>query len=332
MIVHADLRWPEKTGIGAVQSELLKRAPADIEVCNLSVATRIGSSFSTISIATKLSAQRSQNGIFWSPGFIPPAWAKIPVVVTVHDLTHLHYYSKLHAIYYNSVMKRLYRRCSAVICVSDFTRDEFLDWSKLPSSMVTTVHNGVNRQVFFPTQPETFSRSYVFYPGNRRRYKNLDRLLLAYSRSSLPGDGVDLLLTGSEDTQLKAIASKLLISDRMKFTGNVSNQQVAQLYRDARLVAFASLYEGFGLPILEAMASGVPVLTSNISAMPEIAGEAALIVNPRSTEEIMHGLERLHHDEELRRSLIIKGLLQATKFTWDAAATSTWNIVRNTSN
>ena len=111
------------------------------------------------------------------------------------------------------------------------------------------------------------------------------------------------------------------------FTGAVSDQDLARLYRGATLVAFVSLYEGFGLPIIEGMAAGVPVLTSNVAAMPEVAGEAALLVDPTSIEDIAGGLERLSFNAELRQQMVHRGAIRAAHFDWDRSAAQVWKIV-----
>lgn len=328
MIVYADLRWPRKTGIGTVQSALLDRRPQDLEIADCGVSGRIGSPLSPVAIARALSHQAVDNGVFWSPGYMPPAWSALASVVTVHDLTHLHHYSQVHALYYNVVMKPLYKRCQRVICVSDFTRNEFLNWSGVNPDVVFTVHNGVHVDFFAKSSGSDLEFPFVLYAGNRRPYKNLDRLLRAFSMSSLPRDGVCLLLTGEPDRQLSEAAVRLHIDHVVRFAGDVTDDVLARLYRSARLVAFVSLYEGFGLPILEAMAASVPVLTSNLSAMPEIAGNAALLVDPMSVEEIARGLERLHYDETSRQTFISLGRANARLFDWNTTAASTWEIVR----
>jgi glycosyltransferase involved in cell wall biosynthesis len=169
------------------------------------------------------------------------------------------------------------------------------------------------------------------YAGNRRNYKNLDRLVEAFAGSSLSRDGINLVLTGDTDRHLQNLAVRFGMDDRLLFAGQVSDKQLASLYRSARLVAYVSLYEGFGLPILEAMAAGVPVLTSCVSAMPEISGDAALLVDPTSVDEIIHGLDRLHHDDGLRRDLVSNGQIQAAKFDWAKTAAAYWEIMRNVS-
>lgn len=258
---------------------------------------------------------------------MPPAQTPIPAVVTVHDLTHLHYYTHLHCAYYNVVLRRFFRRCRAIICVSEYTRNEFLNWSGMSPSQVFTVHNGISRELFSAVDDFGLPFPYVLYPGNRRRHKNLDRLLEAFALSSLSRDGVRLVLTGNPEAKLRRKAARLGVERFLHFVGEVSDSDLARLYRGAKLLAFVSLYEGFGLPILEAMASGIPVLTSKVSAMPEVAGGAAVLVNPESTEEIAHALERLVSDEQLRERCVRLGRTQISHFDWDAAASKVWGIV-----
>lgn len=329
MIVYADLRWPPRTGIGIVQSALIERIPEDFEVSDLAVAGRIGSPLSPMAIARALPRRPAANSLFWSPGFMPPAWSPVATVVTVHDLTHLHHYSKVHALYYDLVMKPLYRRCQRVICVSEFTRNEFLNWSGMDPELVFTVHNGVNADFFAGRSRPAIPFPYVLYAGNRRPYKNLDRLLQAFAISSLAREGVHLLLTGHPDQKLLNAATRFNMGHLLRFAGEITDEALADLYRSARLVAFVSLYEGFGLPILEAMAASVPVLTSDVSAMPEIAGNAALLVDPTSIEEIARGLETLHYDEDARENFISLGRTNAMTFNWSTTATATWEIVRS---
>jgi glycosyltransferase involved in cell wall biosynthesis len=332
LIVNADLRWPEGTGIGLVQSSVASRVPSDITISDLRIATRIGSPLSPLSVALALSRRTIREGVFWNPGFVPPLWSSVPSVVTVHDLTHLHYYSRYHAAYYNAIMKPLYRRCAAVICVSEFTRNEFLNWSGLSPETVFTVHNGVSEAFFVEHVGGDLAYPYVLYVGNHRAYKNLERLIRAYSETSLPASGVHLIITGDANSQLQMTATHYKVGSFLHFSGRVDSQSIVRLYRGARILAFVSLYEGFGLPILEAMAAGVPVLTSSVSAMPEIAQNAALIVEPTSTAAIAHGLECLNSDEHLRSRLVRLGHLNAKRFSWDATAASTWQIVRSTTN
>jgi glycosyltransferase involved in cell wall biosynthesis len=326
-VVHADLRWPAASGIGVVQSELLSRVPESLRVEDLRVAGRIGLPTSPLAVATALARRATKGGVFWSPGFIPPAWSRLPAVVTVHDLTHLHFYSTLHRAYYEAVLRPLFRRCAHIVCVSNFTRDEFLGWSKIEPSRVSTVYNGVDARQFAVRDPSPLSFPYVLYPGNHRHYKNLQRLLQAFARSALPASGVRLVLTGAAEPSLYATAATLGIERSIHFTGTVDRPTLNRLFAHASGVAFVSLYEGFGLPLLEAMAAGVPVLTARAAALPEIAGDAALLVDPTHVDEISHGLQELVTNDSLRERLVKKGRARIAYFGWDAAAAAVWRIV-----
>jgi glycosyltransferase involved in cell wall biosynthesis len=328
MIVYADLRWPRYTGIGAVQEELLARKPASMNVIDLQVAAGIGSVSSPLHVFRSLRAYRpTRESVFWSPGFVPPFGCPIPAVVTVHDLTHLHFYSRLHTLYYDVVFKRLFAKCQAIICVSDYTRSEFLEWSGMPPEKVFTVHNGVAAHFFASGDFPRLPFPYVFYPGNRRKYKNLDRLLRAYAQSSLPKAGLHLVLTGEPSAELLSEIQRTGLFNLVHFSGHVTNESLVHLYRGATLTAFISLYEGFGLPIVESMAAGTAVLTSNVASMPEAAGDAALLVDPTSLEQITAGLERLAFDSEFRNQLVARGRVRATLFDWNQSAANVWRIV-----
>jgi glycosyltransferase involved in cell wall biosynthesis len=250
---------------------------------------------------------------------MPPSSCRIPSIVTVHDLGHLHSYSKAHAAYYNWVLRRLYRKVTTVVCVSDYTRNEFLGWSGLPEDRVVTIQNGVSRSFGSGPAHSAFAFPYIFYPGNHRGHKNTDRLMQAFAASQLPRNGIHLVFTGNR-RRLQIRGAAPGISELIHFVGDVSDQQLIQLYRGALLVAFVSLYEGFGLPILEAMTAGVPVVTSNTSAMPEIAGNAAVIVDPYSIDAIANALDLLAFDEAERHLRIQRGNVRSKEFSWDATA------------
>lgn len=326
--VAADLRWPEGTGIGICQQEHLSRMPGSIELDRLDIKGGVGSPLSPLRAARALRGRRSSVDVFWSPGFVPPAWSSVPGVVTVHDLTHLHFYSSMHVRYYDLVFKPLYQRCSAIICVSEYTRNEFLDWSGVQSSRVHVVHNGLSPIFSSCVEPHRPGYPYIFYPGNKRPYKNLDMMLRAYARSSLPKLDFKVVMTGAATPDLQATIAALGIADKVVFLGFVPDHQLPSLYRGAAFTAFISLYEGFGLPIIESMAVGTPVITSNVSSMPEIAAGAALVVPPRDFEEVVDAMDKIVSDSALRADLIARGIRRAEGFSWDKASTQTWDIVR----
>jgi glycosyltransferase involved in cell wall biosynthesis len=325
--VFADRRWPEETGIGKVQAEIEARLPADLHIVDIAVRGRIGSPLSPLAISRSLTG-RGGKGVFFSAGFVPPLVTKLPSVVVVHDLTHRRFYGKAKRTYYDLVYRPLYRRCAAVICVSEYTRQEFIDWSGMPEDKVHLVYNGTEPMFREDGVRHSPGYPYVFYGGNHRSYKNLDRLIRAYAASSLPGRGIRLVLTGNRNDELHAIAAELGVDRSVIFTGRLPSEQIPPLYRGALAVAYVSLFEGFGLPIVEAYACGVPVVTSNVSAMPEVAGGGALLVDPQSLDEIREGLDRITSDETLRQRLITNGRKRREDFDWGVSAQRLWELVK----
>ncbi|MES2407835.1 MAG: glycosyltransferase family 1 protein [Pseudomonadota bacterium] len=326
--VYSDMRWPLKTGIGNVMAAMIERKPSRMDLIGLEVKGSIGSPFSPFAISHALRRSGAdRDGVYWSAGFVPPALMNMPSVVTVHDLTHLRFYSRFHAAYYNHYLKPLYRRCSAIVCVSDYTRREFLDWSGMPPDKVSVVYNSVDQMYLDNQEAAQLSYRYVLYPGNHRSYKNLERLISAFAASALPQQNIHLVMTGAVNQSLVEHAMRQGVVSKLHFLGRVKDEDLPKLYKGALLVAFVSLYEGFGLPIVEAMASGVPVLTSDVSAMPEVAGNAALIVDPYSIDAIAEGLNDLVSDEVLRQELVGKGREQVKRFDWDRSAKKLWDIV-----
>lgn len=327
--VLADMRFWPTSGLGKVEAAILSRKPKTADVERLKVPGKYGHPLSTYRIAKALRAQQTANTVFWSAGFVPPLHSSVPVVVTVHDLTHLHYYDAKRRAYFNYIFRPLYKRCSAIICVSEHTRHELLAWSKASESKVHVVHNGLDSTYLQNRAKANLGYKYVLYAGNHRPYKNLGTLIGAYARSSLSQHGVHLALTGSADEDLVALARQSGNESFVHFLGHVPEQEMPALYRGAEVVAYVSLYEGFGLPILEAMASEVPVVTSNISSMPEVAGGAALIVDPLATDAVAEALENAAFNVQLRANLIQKGLHRCQTFSWDESARQVWQLLQN---
>jgi glycosyltransferase involved in cell wall biosynthesis len=326
--VLADCRWPSTTGIGLVMSEMVSARPEHVNITDVMASGKVGSPFSPVTLARSIARIGAQTGVFWNPGFVPPLYARIPVVVTVHDLSHLEFYSRWHRMYYNVVFRRLYQQCDAIVCVSEYTRKRFLEWSGISGTKVHLVLNG-GASTSFLENSEVFELPfpYVLYPGNHRPYKNLDRLVTAYLASSLPRQGIRLVMTGTKSTRLLELARRLGGEHFIHFVGLLPSEDIPKLYKGSLAIVFVSLSEGFGLPILEGMAAGVPVLTSNTSAMPEVAGEAALLVNPYSLEELKRGLERIVNDQGLRVELVERGRERSTRFDWQRSAAEFWDIV-----
>lgn len=323
--IAVDFSWMGPTGIGRVAAEVLERCPENWQILPIRKARPNASPTTPFDLAKEIRAAKAD--LFWSPGFMPPAWyGDTPVVLTVHDLTHLHFYKASHRLYYNAIIKPLVRKASALITVSDFSRNELINWSGAKQERVVRIHNGVSSS-FRPTgKVRALDKPYVLYVGNRREYKNIPGLMAGFARSGLARHDFVLALSGERDTDCESLERKHGLLGQVRYLGFIAEEALPDIYRNAHAVAFVSRYEGFGLPILEGMASGVPVLTSNASSMPEVAGGAAVLVDPDNTEDISRGLQQICLDEELRTRLITAGQVRAGEFSWEKTAQAYWGV------
>jgi glycosyltransferase involved in cell wall biosynthesis len=324
MNVLIDNRWFGETGIGRYAREILERKPASHRVTFLDRNWKIKNPVSPWLLGE--AANNSDADLFWSPGFMPPAHCKIPFVVTIHDLIHLHYGTSLHQLYYNQILRRLLRSASTIFTVSEYSRNEILAWSGLSAQNVRAIPLAVSDD--FTAQGEVFRPGYpyILYVGNRRVYKNIHRLIEAFGLGCTNRD-IRLALSGFESPELLLVAKKFGVADRLVFLGRIEEAYLPAVYRGALAVAYVSLYEGFGLPPLEAMACGAPVIASNVTSIPEVVGDAAVMVDPHNVEEIACGLKCLTEDDSLRGRLIPLGLDRARKFNWESTAEITWNTL-----
>lgn len=318
--VFYDPRWLGQHGIGRFAAEITGRLPQAVP---LQIQGKRLAPWDPAMISLALASKTT--GIYFSPGFNPPLRSPIPFSFTVHDLIHLHVTeesSTLRRLFYSAIVLPASRRAHTVFTVSEFTKERILEWSGIPSDRVAVVGNG-RSTAFMPEGPRhTPGYPYFLHVGRRVAHKNIPRLLQAF-RDSRAGHEACLLFTGEKDAATAKCIEELGMRSSVRFTGPLSDEVLAATYRGAEALLFPSLYEGFGLPIIEAMACGTPVLTSSVTAMPEVAGHnSAVLVDPYNTDEISHGIDQLAHDGLLRMRLIDSGLARSANFTWDQTAQS----------
>lgn len=273
--------------------------------------------------------------VLWSPANSGPVRIRRQVV-TIHDvatLDHPEWFNPRFVSWYRWLLPRLIRNVACVIAVSDHARQRILDVAPVPESKVAVIPNAVDDG--FRPQPADFISSvarrygiatphYVLSLSTLEPRKNLARVLAAWRQceGALPED-VRLVLAGSVGR--RRIFRDSGIGDpprRVTMIGQVEDRDLSALYSGALAFVYPSLYEGFGLPPLEAMACGCPVLASNVTALPEVCGEAAVLVDPADTGAIADGLRRLVEDAALRSCLKARGLVRAGEYSWDRTATS----------
>ena len=317
MKIFFDDRWIGPHGIGRFARELADRLPFEALALNGSPASpvdplRLGM------VASGLPA----GSMFFSPGYNGPIVSRVPYAICVHDLNHIDRTENgglLKRLYYRLLLVPMARRAKAVLTVSEFSRQRIINFMKVPPERVVNVGNGVST-VFRPAG-DKFAPGYpyVLCVSNRKGHKNEERLVRAFA-SSGEAARLALLFTGPTSPALLELAQSLGIQESLRFAGHVSEEKLAALYRGALFLVFPSLYEGFGLPIVEAFACGTPVITSNVTSMPEIAGDAALMIDPMSESGISDAIAKMAQSPELRTELASRGLARVGIFTWEAVA------------
>jgi len=311
-----DSRWSGSHGIGRFAAEVGARLPHS----ELPATGRPMSPLDPIRL-TKVRFDPKQ--WFLSPGYNAPLFSKVPYLLTVHDLNHIDRSdnsSFIKRLYYRFVLRRLCRQARAVLTVSEFSRSRIIEWFGLDSRRVFNVGNGVSEVFRAEGRRYDAGGTYALCVSNRRGHKNEEGLVRAFARSAL-SDSLKLVLTGEPSDSLLELAESLGVRAQVTFTGRVSEDELAALYRGSLFLVFPSFYEGFGLPIIEAFACGTPVITSNVTSMPEIAGDAALLVDPLDVNSIAQAMVRLASSAELRQSLVSRGYERIHTYSWDAVVT-----------
>jgi glycosyltransferase involved in cell wall biosynthesis len=276
--------------------------------------------------------------LLWCPGNCGPLLVARQVV-TIHDAGAFAVPETLNPNFvrwYRFLVPRLARRVRRVITISEFSKRELVKYLRLPPERITVIHRSVPRVITKRTSPESIgairlkyglSERYVLTLASRAPHKNFGSVLRAWRllwREASLGD-VELVLAGGTTRALRADFAAMCAGElpRVRDLGYVPDEDLASLYRGAAIFVYLSLYEGFGLPPLEAMACGTPVVVSNMASLPEVVGDAGVYVNPYDVEDIARGIYRVLTDENLRRDLREKGLARARLFTWEREARET---------
>jgi glycosyltransferase involved in cell wall biosynthesis len=266
--------------------------------------------------------------------------AGLPFIVTVHDLERICFpFSSQDSSEEASLKKDAIaiQKAQHVIAVSENTKKDLTKYLKIPEEKITVVYNGVNHQSFRPNVRSILPFPYILYVGSERKRKNLERLLEAFALLKKSPDFNDLKLVkvGSpgrsesfRQVTLRKVKELGLDGEVLFIDSHIADDQLSAYYSSARVLVYPSLYEGFGLPVIEAMACGCPVITSNVSSLPEVAGDAAFLVNPYDVRDICGAIARLLTDDRLRSEFVAKGKARAKTFSWKKTARKTMNLYR----
>ncbi|MBZ5559417.1 MAG: glycosyltransferase family 4 protein [Acidobacteriia bacterium] len=353
MRIGIDARKLHDFGIGTYIRNLLRqlaRLDRDTEFVVLCrpddrEAMVLGENFRTVSesagnysvaeqLKIPLALKREGVTLFHAPHYVLPPLVGCRSVVTIHDCIHLmfpQYLPNRFALAYARTSIALAaRRATRIMTVSESSKRDILRLVDAPASKIDVIYNAYDERFGVEPREQDVLRvrerfqlhdPFVLYAGNVKPHKNLERLIDAFHRLRARGlDQVKLVLIGDDISKYAALRRAVhthQLHQHVRFLGYMPEETLAALYRLAGVFVFPSLYEGFGLPPLEAMASGTPVVTSNVSSLPEVAGDAAVLVDPYDPDAIADGIQRVLTDETLRADLKRKGLARAKQFSWD---------------
>ena len=363
MRVAIDARKLHDFGIGTYIRNLLRhlaRMDAGTEyvlLCrpsDLDIAGELGPNFRTVlepspnysvreQIHVPWTLMRERPDVFHAPHYVLPLAVRCPSVVTIHDTIHLMFPqylpNRVAYAYARGSMWAAARRSDRILTVSEASKRDILRFFNVPADKVVVVYNAIDER-FSREPPEAdvarvreryqLDQRFVLYVGNIKPHKNLVRLIEAFHllrRDDL--DDLKLLIIGDQISRLPALRRAVhehKLHKHVRFLGYLPDDMLAILYRLASLFVFPSLYEGFGLPPLEAMASGTPVVTSNVSSLPEVTGGAAMLVDPYDVTSIVAGMRRVLTDPALAAGMRRNGLERAREFSWERSVVKTHDL------
>ena len=293
-----------------------------------------------------LSLVRERVHLFHEPHYVLPFATRCRAVVTIHDCIHLMFPQYLPGslahLYARGAMWTAVRKSDRILTVSEASKRDILRFFDIAADKVAVIYNAIDERFLAPPDLERMDlirqryqldHPFVLYAGNIKPHKNLERLIDAFGRARAKGLGdLRLVIVGDELSKyppLRRAVHRHRLDKYVRFLGFQPNETLAAFYRLARAFAFPSLYEGFGLPPLEAMAHGTPVVTSNVSSLPEVLDSAALLVNPENLFDIARGIRQVLTDETLRKDLVRRGYEQVKRYSWERSAQQVLDVYRS---
>jgi glycosyltransferase involved in cell wall biosynthesis len=258
---------------------------------------------------------------FFSPGFNAPLGSPCPFSLTIHDLIHLDVPEERAWVkygFYHGVVRPALTHAACVFTVSEHSRQRIAEWSGVDERKIIVAGNGVAAHFSPDGNVWPHARPYLLYVGNHKPHKNVGGMVQAFADSGLARE-FDLVMSGHIGRSLAVLAGQLGVLDEVRGLGFVEEADLPSVYRGAAALVMPSRYEGFGLPLVEAMACGTPVLSSNRTSLPEIGGDAVYYFDPDDEESFVEGLRALR-DDAIRSALRARGLERARLYDWDRVA------------
>lgn len=286
--------------------------------------------------------QKHKPDLFLSPDGYLSLCSSVPSVAVIHDLNFEYYPQDIPFAarkYYKKYFPLFAKKASRIATVSEYSKQDISKHYNIPPEKIDVVYDGA-REEFKPVSKDekkiirkkySHGEKYFLFVGALHPRKNVARLLQAFDEfKKTSSSKVKLIIAGEKmwkTSALETVFYKMKFRNDVIFTGRLGASELKDVMAAALALVFVSCFEGFGIPIVEAMYCDVPVITSNTTSMPEVAGDAALLVDPFSVESIKNGMLRIYKDEELRNTLIEKGRRQREKFSWDKTAEKLWGCM-----
>ncbi|MDA1184114.1 MAG: glycosyltransferase family 1 protein [Acidobacteria bacterium] len=365
MRVAIDARKLHDFGIGTYTRNLLRhlaRIDQDNEyilLCHepdVGIGAHLGPNFRTTLVRAENYSVREQFQVPWvlhrerpdvfhAPHYVLPPAVRCKSIVTIHDCIHLMFPQYLPNraayLYAKASMWSAARRSHKILTVSEASKRDIIRLLNVPADKIVVVYNAIDERFGVAPSDDAverireryqLDRPFVLYVGNIKPHKNLVRLVEAFDQLRARGFvDLTLLIIGDEISKLPALRRAVhshKLHKHVRFLGYLPDETLAILYRLSAAFAFPSLYEGFGLPPLEAMACGAPVVTSNVSSLPEVTGDAAVLVDPYDPASIADGLATVLRDPALGTQMRTRGFARAREFSWERSVARTWEIYK----
>lgn len=297
--------------------------------------TRIGLPFSLFT--------QNKPDVFFTPTHYGPRFSPIPTAISIMDLSYIHFpdlFRKEDLYQLTNWTKFSAQKARKIFTISKFSRDDIIKTYGIKAENVVVTYPGIkplkdqiNKNMRDLKNKFGIKNDYILFVGTLQPRKNIEKLIEAFSK--LKNKELDLLVVGRKGWQYEEILlapQKFKVSERVKFLDFVSDDDLPSLYKNALCFVLPSLYEGFGLPLLEAMKYDCPVLTSNVSSLPEAGGDAAVYFDPKDVDDIKEKIEGVITDSKLRSDMIKKGREQIKKFSWEKTAQQTLKVLEELGN
>jgi glycosyltransferase involved in cell wall biosynthesis len=291
-------------------------------------------------LTLKRKIKKDRIDVFWSPDGMIPLGLKIPTLASIHDLNFEHFPKDLPWVvskYYRYFFPKFAKQATKIITVSQTTKQDIIACYQIAQDQISVIYNGVN-QLYKPfnssekaqfISDQSLPKNYFLFVGSLHPRKNINRLLDAFQQLALTDTDIELVIVGSAMWDAQKFDLQTEQVKRIHFLGHVDTQRLAQIMAAATAFVYIPYFEGFGMPLAEAMATQTPILAGNKSCLPEIAADAALYTDPFNIEDIANGMQQIKNDVALQTELKKKGLERVKAFDWDHAAKLVWQEIKS---